>query len=99
MYQVFISGYHLTSVTHGKPYYVYVVETTNSNNGVRHLIEKRYSEFSTLHRMVIFFWDRIFGLVDHQSCPFNVLLLTVYSFTVEERKSYNAISSKASEKF
>ncbi|XP_001607242.2 sorting nexin-24 [Nasonia vitripennis] len=52
MYQVFISGYRLANVSHGKPYYVYTVEMVDSNNGARYLIEKRYSEFNTLHRML-----------------------------------------------
>lgn len=53
MHQVFISGYRLVSISHGKPYYVYTVEMVDSNNGARYLIEKRYSEFNNLHRMVI----------------------------------------------
>ncbi|XP_011497399.1 PREDICTED: sorting nexin-24-like [Ceratosolen solmsi marchali] len=52
MYQIFISGYRLANVSHGKPYYVYAVEMVDSNNGFRYLVEKRYSEFNTLHRML-----------------------------------------------
>ena len=54
MYQVFIKGYRLMNLPQGKPYYIYDVEMINLNNGVRYLIEKRYSEFNNLHRMVIF---------------------------------------------
>lgn len=52
MYQIFISGYHLADVPHGKPYYVYSVEMVHSINGTRHFVEKRYSEFNALHRLV-----------------------------------------------
>ncbi|KAL7297728.1 hypothetical protein TKK_0008763 [Trichogramma kaykai] len=52
MYHLFISGYRLVNVPHGKPYHVYTIEILNSNNGARYLIEKRYSEFSSLHRML-----------------------------------------------
>lgn len=54
MYQIFISGYRLAEVTHGKPYYVYSIEMIHSINGTRHYIEKRYSEFNALHRLVIY---------------------------------------------
>ncbi|XP_015594727.1 sorting nexin-24 isoform X2 [Cephus cinctus] len=50
MYQVFISGYRLAEVSHGKPYYVYTVEVVESANNIRHFVEKRYSEFNALHR-------------------------------------------------
>ena len=53
MYQVFISGYRLSNTSPGKPYYIYNVEMFDSNTGARYLIEKRYSEFNNLHRMVI----------------------------------------------
>jgi hypothetical protein len=56
MYQILISGYRLANVSHGKPYHVYIVEMIDLHNGFRYLIEKRYSEFNTLHRMVIFFF-------------------------------------------
>lgn len=52
MYQIFISGYRLAEVTHGKPYYVYSIEMIHSINGTRHYIEKRYSEFNALHRLL-----------------------------------------------
>lgn len=52
MYQIFISGYHLADVPHGKPYYVYSVEMVHSINGTRHFVEKRYSEFNALHRLL-----------------------------------------------
>lgn len=52
MYQLFISGYHLANVSQGKPYYVYTVEMIDSNSGLKHVTDKRYSEFNTLHRMV-----------------------------------------------
>ncbi|XP_058799380.1 sorting nexin-24-like [Phymastichus coffea] len=52
MYQVFISGYRLANISQGKPYYVYIIEMVGSSNGHRYLIEKRYSEFNTLHRML-----------------------------------------------
>lgn len=52
MYQIFISGYHLAEVPRGKPYYVYSVEMVHSINGTRHFVEKRYSEFNALHRLV-----------------------------------------------
>ncbi|XP_012280749.1 sorting nexin-24 [Orussus abietinus] len=52
MYQIFISGYRLANVSHGKPYYVYSIEVILPNSGMRHLIEKRYSEFNALHRML-----------------------------------------------
>ena len=54
MYQVFISGYRLAEVPHGKPYYVYTVEMVDSSNGARHFVEKRYSEFNALHRLVMY---------------------------------------------
>lgn len=50
MYQVFISGYRLAEVSHGKPYYVYCVEVLETESGTRYFIERRYSEFSALHR-------------------------------------------------
>lgn len=52
MYEAFISGYHLADVSHGKPYYVYCIEILESRTGTRYFIEKRYSEFSALHRKV-----------------------------------------------
>ncbi|KOC67345.1 Sorting nexin-24 [Habropoda laboriosa] len=50
MYQVFISGYRLVEVSHGKPYYVYCIEVLETETGTRYFIERRYSEFSALHR-------------------------------------------------
>lgn len=50
MYQVFISGYRLAEVSHGKPYYVYCIEVLESESGIRYFIERRYSEFNALHR-------------------------------------------------
>ncbi|KZC09988.1 PREDICTED: sorting nexin-24-like [Dufourea novaeangliae] len=50
MYQVFISRYRLAEVSHGKPYYVYCIEVLESERGTQHFIERRYSEFSALHR-------------------------------------------------
>ncbi|OAD57890.1 Sorting nexin-24 [Eufriesea mexicana] len=50
MYQVFISGYRLAEMSHGKPYYVYCIEVLESESGTRYFIERRYSEFNTLHR-------------------------------------------------
>ncbi|XP_054006675.1 sorting nexin-24-like [Hylaeus anthracinus] len=50
MYQVFIRRYRLADVPHGKPYYVYCIEVLESERGTRYFIEKRYSEFSALHR-------------------------------------------------
>ncbi|EZA47274.1 sorting nexin-24 [Ooceraea biroi] len=50
MYEAFISGYRLADVSHGKPYYVYCIEVLESKTGTRHFIERRYSEFSALHR-------------------------------------------------
>lgn len=50
MYQVFISGYRLAEVSHGKPYYVYCIEVLESETGTRYFIERRYSEFNALHR-------------------------------------------------
>lgn len=50
MYEAFISGYRLADVSHGKPYYVYCVEVLESKTGTRYFIERRYSEFSALHR-------------------------------------------------
>ncbi|XP_076623622.1 sorting nexin-24 [Colletes latitarsis] len=50
MYQVFISRYRLADVSHGKPYYVYCIEVLESESGTRYFIERRYSEFSALHR-------------------------------------------------
>lgn len=40
----------LADVSHGKPYYVYCIEVHESKTGTRHFIERRYSEFSALHR-------------------------------------------------
>ncbi|XP_012228759.1 sorting nexin-22-like [Linepithema humile] len=50
MYEVFISGYRLAEVSHGKPYYVYCIEILELKTGTRYYIERRYSEFSALHR-------------------------------------------------
>ncbi|XP_031847234.1 sorting nexin-24 [Nomia melanderi] len=50
MYQVFISRYRLAEVSHGKPYYVYCIEVLETESGTRYFIERRYSEFSALHR-------------------------------------------------
>ncbi|XP_012532355.1 sorting nexin-24 [Monomorium pharaonis] len=50
MYEVLINGYRLADVSHGKPYYVYCIEILESKTGARYSIEKRYSEFSALHR-------------------------------------------------
>ncbi|KYN45120.1 Sorting nexin-24 [Trachymyrmex septentrionalis] len=50
MYEAFINGYRLADVSHGKPYYVYCIEVLESKTGTRHFIERRYSEFSALHR-------------------------------------------------
>ncbi|KAM0731177.1 Sorting nexin-24 [Formica fusca] len=50
MYETFISGYRLADVSHGKPYYVYCIEILESQTGTRYTIERRYSEFSALHR-------------------------------------------------
>ncbi|XP_076651662.1 sorting nexin-24 [Halictus rubicundus] len=50
MYQVFISGYRLAEVSHGKPYYVYCIEVLETKSGTRYFVERRYSEFSALHR-------------------------------------------------
>lgn len=55
MYQVLISRYRLADVSHGKPYYVYCVEVLESESGTRYFIERRYSEFSALHRTVRYF--------------------------------------------
>lgn len=55
MYQVFISGYRLAEVSHGKPYYVYCIEVLESESGTRYFIERRYSEFNALHRTVCYF--------------------------------------------
>lgn len=53
MYQVFITGYRLVEVAYAKPYYVYTIEVARGNASVcRHVVEKRYSEFNTLHRML-----------------------------------------------
>ncbi|KAK0161977.1 hypothetical protein PV327_008367 [Microctonus hyperodae] len=52
MYQVFISGYRLAEVAYGKPYYVYNIQITESNSCVKYTIERRYSEFNTLHRLL-----------------------------------------------
>lgn len=52
MYEAFISGYRLADVSHGKPYYVYCIEILESKSGTRYFIERRYSEFSALHRKV-----------------------------------------------
>ncbi|XP_017884105.1 sorting nexin-24-like [Ceratina calcarata] len=50
MYQVFINGYRLAEVSHGKPYYVYCIEVFESEAGARYFVERRYSEFNSLHR-------------------------------------------------
>ncbi|XP_034934119.1 sorting nexin-24-like [Chelonus insularis] len=50
MYQVFITGYRLTEVAHGKSFYVYTIQVTDSTTGVKYSIEKRYSAFNALHR-------------------------------------------------
>ncbi|XP_011311016.1 sorting nexin-22-like isoform X2 [Fopius arisanus] len=52
MYRVFITGYRLAEVTHGKSFYVYTVQVTDSNSGIKHSIERRYSEFNSLRRML-----------------------------------------------
>lgn len=52
MYEAFINGYRLADVSHGKPYYVYCIEILESQTGTRYSIERRYSEFSALHRTV-----------------------------------------------
>jgi len=52
MYEAFINGYRLADVSHGKPYYVYCIEILESKTGTRYRIERRYSEFSALHRKV-----------------------------------------------
>lgn len=54
MYEAFISGYHLAEVSHGKPYYVYRIEILESQTGTQYSIERRYSEFSALHRTVCY---------------------------------------------
>lgn len=60
MYQAFINGYRLVEVSHGKPYYVYCVELFETDSGTRYFSERRYSEFSALHRTVCFsFFFRI----------------------------------------
>ncbi|XP_044018705.1 sorting nexin-22-like [Aphidius gifuensis] len=48
MYRVMITGYRL--VTHGKSYYVYSIQVTEPNSGILYVIERRYSEFNSLHR-------------------------------------------------
>ncbi|XP_047364945.1 sorting nexin-24-like isoform X2 [Vespa velutina] len=50
MYQAFINGYRLVEVSHGRPYYVYCVELFETDSGIRYFSERRYSEFSALHR-------------------------------------------------
>ncbi|XP_076676952.1 sorting nexin-24 isoform X2 [Andrena cerasifolii] len=50
MYQAFINGYRLAEVSHGKPYYVYCIEVLETGSGSRYFVERRYSEFSALHR-------------------------------------------------
>ncbi|XP_012264801.2 sorting nexin-24-like isoform X2 [Athalia rosae] len=52
MYQVFITGYRLVAVPYTKPYYVYTIEVTKPNSTSVHSVEKRYSEFNTLHRLL-----------------------------------------------
>ncbi|XP_046619750.1 sorting nexin-24-like isoform X5 [Neodiprion virginianus] len=52
MYQVFITGYRLVEVSYTKPYHVYTIEVLQPNSSLRHIVEKRYSEFNTLHRML-----------------------------------------------
>lgn len=54
MYQAFINGYRLVEVSHGRPYYVYCVELFETDSGTRYFSERRYSEFSALHRTVCF---------------------------------------------
>lgn len=51
MYRVIITGYRL--VTHGKSYYVYSIQVTEPNSGILYVIERRYSEFNSLHRKVL----------------------------------------------
>ncbi|XP_066598833.1 sorting nexin-24-like [Prorops nasuta] len=50
MYQVSITGYRLAEESHGKPYYAYCIEVLEPNSGIQYFIEKRYSEFNSLHR-------------------------------------------------
>ncbi|XP_015112764.1 sorting nexin-24-like isoform X2 [Diachasma alloeum] len=52
MYRVFITGYRLAEVTHGKSFYVYTIQLTDANSGIKYSIERRYSEFNSLHRML-----------------------------------------------
>ncbi|XP_046746992.1 sorting nexin-24-like isoform X5 [Diprion similis] len=52
MYQVSITGYRLVEVSYTKPYHVYTIEVLQPNSSVRHIVEKRYSEFNSLHRML-----------------------------------------------
>ncbi|XP_023246427.1 sorting nexin-24-like isoform X1 [Copidosoma floridanum] len=52
MYQVLISGYYLTNVSSGKPYYVYTIELLDLTDQTKYIIEKRYSEFSSLHNVL-----------------------------------------------
>ncbi|XP_063995277.1 sorting nexin-24-like isoform X2 [Diachasmimorpha longicaudata] len=52
MYRVFITGYRLAEITHGKSFYVYTIQLTDANSGIKYSIERRYSEFNSLHRML-----------------------------------------------
>lgn len=94
MYQVFISGYRLANVSHGKPYYVYTVEMLDSNNGARYLIEKRYSEFNTLHRVVIIL------LAQFWLCTFCSRICYNNEFlAAEEGLSHSTFPTQESEEF
>ncbi|KAH0545684.1 sorting nexin-24-like [Cotesia glomerata] len=50
MYHVFISGYRLVEADHGKSFYVYTIEVTDTNTTAKYTIERRYSAFNALHR-------------------------------------------------
>ncbi|XP_057320126.1 sorting nexin-24-like [Microplitis mediator] len=50
MYHVFISGYRLVEADHGKSFYVYTIEVTDTDTAVKYTIERRYSAFNALHR-------------------------------------------------
>lgn len=52
MYHVFISGYRLVEADHGKSFYVYTIEVTDTDTTVKYTIERRYSAFNALHRRV-----------------------------------------------
>lgn len=52
MYRILITGYRLVEVPHGKSFYVYSIQVTEPNGGIFYLIERRYSEFNSLHRKV-----------------------------------------------